>query len=263
MKAKTFYSLAIAATIAALGPNVHAEVSRQTLDAISAPDKVETRLGTLEYKDGVPTPATVQNAYDNLDFMHAVDVYLNAFQGVSTYAALEGFRSIGVEDNQIVIFPRLMDSKSLFLTANADTVYFLGFLDLGKGPIVLETPPDSLGTLDDMWFNWVVDFGLPGPDRGMGGKYLILPPGYPPIHNAFSQDEPGYTAKPSDSSGRNESMREVAWPTAAASERIFRIRASGWNGLPLTMPIDANCPIRSGSPSASAGSSCTNLFSIS
>ena len=29
-----------------------------------------------------------------------------------------------------------------------------------------------------MWFRWVVDFGLPGPDRGAGGKYLLVPPGY-------------------------------------------------------------------------------------
>ena len=29
-----------------------------------------------------------------------------------------------------------------------------------------------------MWFQWVTDFGLPGPDRGEGGKYLFVPPGY-------------------------------------------------------------------------------------
>ena len=146
--------------------------------AIGTPDKVESRLGTLDYKDGVPTADTVQKVYDNLDFMHALDVYLNAFAGASTYAILDGFRSIGVEANQIVIYPRLMDAKSVFLTANADTVYFVGFLDLTKGPMVIETPPDSLGTLDDMWWNWITDFGAPGPDRGIGGKYLILPPGY-------------------------------------------------------------------------------------
>jgi hypothetical protein len=123
MKTKTLYSIAIAATVVALAPDVHAQVSQQTLEVISAPDKVETRLGTLEYKDGVPTSATVQKMYDNLDFMHAVDVYLNAFAGVSTYAARDGFHSMGLEDNQVVVFPRLMDSKSLFLTANADTVY--------------------------------------------------------------------------------------------------------------------------------------------
>lgn len=155
-----------------------AQTAAGSRPVIGAPDKVESRLGTLDYKDGVPSPATVQKMYDNLDFMHAVQVYLNAFAGVSTYAIREGFLSIGAEGNQIVIFPRLMDSKSIFLTANADTVYFVGVLDLTKGPMVLEAPPESLGTLDDMWFNWIIDFGAPGPDRGTGGKYLVLPPGY-------------------------------------------------------------------------------------
>jgi hypothetical protein len=57
-------------------------------------------------------------------------------------------------------------------------VYFVGFIDLTKGPVVLETPPDALGTLDDYWWRWVIDFGLPGPDRGLGGKYLLLPSDY-------------------------------------------------------------------------------------
>ncbi len=63
--------------------------------AIGIPDKVESRLGTLEYNGGVPASATVQTAYDNMDFMHAVQVYLNAFAGVSTYAIREGLLSIG------------------------------------------------------------------------------------------------------------------------------------------------------------------------
>jgi hypothetical protein len=62
------------------------------------------------------------SGHDNLDFMHAVQVYLNAFAGVSMYSVREGFRSIGVEDNQILVFPRLMDSKSLFLTASHQLV---------------------------------------------------------------------------------------------------------------------------------------------
>jgi hypothetical protein len=43
-----------------------------------------------------------------------------------------------VKDNEVLIFSELMDAKSLFLTANADTIYFLGVLDLSKGPMVLE-----------------------------------------------------------------------------------------------------------------------------
>ena len=99
-------------------------------------------------------------------------------QGVSLVAARRGALEAGVKDNEILIFSELMDAKSLFLTANADTVYFVGFIDVSKGPMVFEVPPKALGTLDDMWFRWVTDFGLPGPDRGLGGKYLILPPGY-------------------------------------------------------------------------------------
>ena len=54
----------------------------------------------------------------------------------------------------------------MFLTANADTVYYLMIVDLNDGPMVVETPPMALGTFDDMWFQWIIDFGLPGPDRG-------------------------------------------------------------------------------------------------
>jgi hypothetical protein len=76
-----------------------------------------------------------------------------------------------------------MDSSSLFLTANCDTIYFWGFVDLSDGPMVIDVPPlgrpsGILGTIDDMWFRWVTDVGLPGPDRAEGGRYLIVGPGY-------------------------------------------------------------------------------------
>jgi hypothetical protein len=51
-------------------------------------------------------------------------------------------------------------------------------VNLSKGPMVVEHPPKGLGTVNDMWFSWVIDVGFPGPDRGEGGKYLIVPPGY-------------------------------------------------------------------------------------
>ena len=146
--------------------------------SITTPDKVESRLGTLDFKDGMPSPATLAKVYDNLDFTHAVNTFMNTFQGVNMAAARKGILAVGVKDNEIGVFSELMDAKSLFLTANADTVYFFGFIDLTKGPMVFETPPGALGVLDDMWWRWVTDFGLPGPDRGLGGKYLLLPPGY-------------------------------------------------------------------------------------
>jgi hypothetical protein len=145
---------------------------------ITTPDAVQTSLGTLHYKDGAPSPDTVAKVYDNLDLMHGVEAFVNAFQGASTYAIRQGLLDMGVEDNTLVVFSDLMDAKSIFLTANTDTPYLFGIIDLSNGPMIFEVPPKLLGTLDDMWFRWVTDVGAPGPDRGEGGKYLILPPGY-------------------------------------------------------------------------------------
>jgi hypothetical protein len=71
-----------------------------------------------------------------------------------------------------------MDSASLFLTANTESVYAWGWLNLNDGPMVLETPPNVLGVIDDFWFRNVIDFGNAGPDQGKGGKFLIVPPGH-------------------------------------------------------------------------------------
>ena len=153
-------------------------VSIDTLRSISMPDEVESRIGKLEFIDGVPNGETAELLYDHLDFVHAVNVFLNGYAGASTCAMRRGFHKAGVEDNQILIFSELMGSESLFLTANADTVYFLGIVDLKTGPMVIETPPQALALFDDMWFHWIVDFGLSGPDRGEGGRFLLVPPGY-------------------------------------------------------------------------------------
>ena len=158
------------------------EAAAQTAPAIppsiTTPDKVESSLGTLEYKDGAPSKETVAKAYDYLDLMHGVEAFVNAYQGASVASIFKGMEDAGVPNNTALIFSELMDAKSLFLTANADTVYFWVNLDVTKGPIVVETPPLALGVVDDMWFQWVTDFGLPGPDRGEGGKYLFVPPDY-------------------------------------------------------------------------------------
>jgi hypothetical protein len=146
--------------------------------ALTTPDRVNSRLGTLEFKDGAPSKATVDKMYDQIDFTHAYNVFMNSLDGVSIATLRKGMQSVGVKDNEVIVFSDLMDSKSLFLTANADTIYAIGILDLTKGPMVLEVPPKFLGAIDDQWFRWVIDIGLPGPDRGVGGKYLIVPPGY-------------------------------------------------------------------------------------
>jgi hypothetical protein len=146
--------------------------------AITTPATQKVGIGTLEFTDGYPTGDTAEKLRDHLDYVHGIEAFMNSIQGVSTYAIREGFRKAGIADGDVAMFSELMDSASLFLTGNADTVYFWTFLDLSNGPLVVETPADTLGCMDDMWFRWISDFGLPGPDRGQGGTYLLVPPGY-------------------------------------------------------------------------------------
>jgi hypothetical protein len=146
--------------------------------SITTPDSVESRIGTLQFKDGYPIGDTAAIVRDELDYLHGVEAFMNSIQGVSLYAMRKGFADVGINDGDFIYTSELMDSKSLFLTANADTVYFWGMLDLSNGPLVIEVPPMVLGIFDDLWFNWIGDFGLAGPDKGQGGKFLLVGPEY-------------------------------------------------------------------------------------
>jgi hypothetical protein len=157
---------------------VHGQTFRPQLQSSLTPERIETRLGVLDFRDGAPSQATLQKTYDNLDFTHALNVFLNTFQGVSMVALREGLRTIGLRDNQFVIFSEGIDSQSLLLTAGGDCVMLMGFVDLTRGPCVFESPPNCFGMINDSWWRWVIDFGAMGADRGEGGKHLILPPGY-------------------------------------------------------------------------------------
>ncbi|MEZ5570397.1 MAG: DUF1254 domain-containing protein [Halioglobus sp.] len=157
-----------------------AEVSAAVLKSISTPDTVATPIGKLDFFDGVPTDATVETVYDNLDRMRAVTAFLDNVGALSVYSVIAGNADIGLtQPNQIAVAEKLLDSHSLYLTGNTSTMYSIGHLDLqAYGPTVVEVPPGMLGMLDDAWMRYVGDFGVAGPDRGKGGKYLILPPGY-------------------------------------------------------------------------------------
>ena len=145
---------------------------------IESPDKVKTRLGTLKFFDGFPDKATVNTLYDNLDFQRAVQAYLLALAPVNMAGLREGLLGVGPANVTIPTFEANMNARSIFLTANATTPYTWIWIDLHGGPLVVEVPPITLGMIDDFWFRYVTDIGVVGPDKGKGGKYLLLPPGY-------------------------------------------------------------------------------------
>jgi hypothetical protein len=85
--------------------------------------------------------------------------------------------------NQIVYWSRLPDWKLQTLTPNPDVIYLMPYFNTNNvGPMVLEIPAADeasiTGSIDDAWQTALEDVGPAGLDKGKGGKYLILPPGY-------------------------------------------------------------------------------------
>ncbi|NLR91956.1 DUF1254 domain-containing protein [Flammeovirga agarivorans] len=148
-------------------------------EGIESPNVIHSsQLGDLKFFDGVPLPETVDKVYDYIDLHNAVDAYTKGIQIASMEAMKQGILSFGPANETVLLFEGLMDSKALFLTANTTSVYMMSWLELGDEPMVIETPPDVLGIIDDHYFKYVADFGRLGPDKSKGGKFLILPPNY-------------------------------------------------------------------------------------
>jgi hypothetical protein len=176
------FGMILATSFGALSAQKTSGFNHKIPESIMTPDKVETStLGTLDFYDGLPSESTSKKVYDYLDTNRAVQVFLTGIPAASIEAMRIGLQSMGVKSsNQVLIFDELMDSSSLFLTGNTDTVYATTIIDLKKnGPTVVEIPAGSgPGTVNDAFFRFVTDMGGVGPDRGKGGAYLILPPDY-------------------------------------------------------------------------------------
>jgi hypothetical protein len=145
---------------------------------VATPDKLETSIGTLNLSDGFPSPDTIDKIYDNLDRSRALQAYLLAIPIVNQAGMRDSLRTFGPDNRTNVIWEDLVDSRTVELTANDNTIYSFIWIDTYKGPLVVEIPPMVLGAIDDFWYRWVADIGITGADKGKGGKYLILPPGY-------------------------------------------------------------------------------------
>ncbi len=163
-------------TGAPAAPNLKYSTSMPSGVAIS--DNLETRLGKLNFFSGFPDQASVDKLYDNLDFQRAVQAYLLALPVVNQVGNRDGILAVGPANTTVPIWETMVDARTVELTANNNTPYTWFWLDLRGGPLVVEAPPNVLGLMNDIWYRWVGDIGLVGPDKGKGGKYLVLPPGY-------------------------------------------------------------------------------------
>jgi hypothetical protein len=112
----------------------------------------------------------------------AIEALIWGMPAVSFQLMLDAFKTIGGGPNEIVYWSKPVNWKDQTLTPNPDTIYFTPFYDTRSGPVVLEIPAAGGGSItggmDDGWQIALEDVGPAGVDKGKGGKYLILPPGY-------------------------------------------------------------------------------------
>jgi hypothetical protein len=145
-------------------------------------------LANLPFVENRPTKDTAQVLRDELLFQRATQAYLWALPLINTLGMKLGSeKAFGAGYNVLPIWKKRLDAKTLVTTPNSDVIYAMSYVDLGKdGPLVFEAPPQLQGILLDFWQRPIPadggkffgDVGLPGPDAGKGGKFLLLPPGY-------------------------------------------------------------------------------------
>lgn len=145
-------------------------------------------LANLPFQENRPTDSTAHTLREELLFQRATQTYLWAMPLINTMGMYDGFKdSFGSGYNVMAIWEKRLDAKTRITTPNSDLIYGIAFANLGEtGPLVFEAPPKLQGILLDMWQRpipcdtkpFAGDVGLPGPDGGAGGKFLLLPPGF-------------------------------------------------------------------------------------
>ncbi|HEY6413079.1 MAG TPA: DUF1254 domain-containing protein [Edaphobacter sp.] len=174
--------------IATLGLTACTQPSPQNQTAAPQGQSHFEQLANLPFSQNRPTPETAQTLKDELLFQRATQTYLWALPLINTLGMKVGSeKQFGAGYNVLPIWKKRLDAKTLVTTPNSDVIYAMSYVDVGKeGPIVFEAPPMLQAILLDFWQRAIPvdggkffgDVGLPGPDGGKGGKFLILPPDY-------------------------------------------------------------------------------------
>ena len=137
-------------------------------------------LVNSEFPESYPTEESVEVLYDEMIFQRATQSIMWSMPAMTLWYMKKGSEAqFGEGSNILPIWKDKLNSKTLVSTPNSDVIYAMGYIDLQKdGPTVIEVPPLLQGILDDFWHRPLTDVGFVGPDKGEGGKYLLLPPDY-------------------------------------------------------------------------------------
>jgi hypothetical protein len=140
----------------------------------------EYLANSIKMKAGQPAKDQIQDLYDEMDFQRAVQAYIWSVPFVNFSQVMESFKNdFGATLTSQMIWEQSVTPELSVYTANNTTIYSFGHIDLLKhGAVVLEAPAGTLGGINNHWQYPLVDIGPFGPDKGKGGKFLILPPNF-------------------------------------------------------------------------------------
>lgn len=142
-------------------------------------EKIETAKGTITIDHDYLTPESAQLLSDELFFQRAVQVYHLALPAVSGAGIFYGQDKVGATVGDIIYWSDFMNSDIDLLTGNTSVLYFMTLQDLSNGPIIIHMPEGNLqGHADNIYQQVMTDWGIVGPNEGMEGYFLFLPPNY-------------------------------------------------------------------------------------
>lgn len=182
-------------------------------------------FGKVAMEGNLPARNAVTGLFNELDFQQATQAYLWALPLVA-YAQWqkETYDKFGAHSGDIVVYTTWKDKLGI-LTANATTPYILGFVELDKsGPLVIDMPAGpTAGGVGDFWQRALIDMGQTGPDKGRGGKYLIIPPG-----GKAPEEVNGYFVAQSETNNILVGFRVLEPDPGKAKAIVGKIRMYPW-----------------------------------
>ena len=132
-----------------------------------------------QYVGGYPTAETAAAMFDEYDYQAATQFYVWGYAYLNNLALEKGLARMGGDERSIYTFDKRLQPQHIVMTGNSAVIYNLTrFIDLTKGPVVFEVPPRCRGHFFDLGVRAYVDTGDVGPDKGAGGKYLVVPADY-------------------------------------------------------------------------------------
>lgn len=147
---------------------------------IQAGERTEPAYG----QPPIGTVASVSSLDEQVAYQRAFEATVWAMPALGIYGLRTGFMTaLKMNDNDIAAFSGPLKQKMEAITPNTVTPYIVAFSDLSNGPVVLEIPAQTeksslYGQVVDHWQITIADVGPAGVDKGKGGKYLFIPPGY-------------------------------------------------------------------------------------